>query len=184
MLKIEVHPFQPFSPKGATTLILGSFPCFNGINYGDWFYSGSGKSDFWSLLSKVFNSTVDSLEQKQQLCSKNGISITDIAYKIERTKGNCSDSNLRIVEYNRKGLQTCLTESIKKILCTSKFVEEHFKKLFPDINIMTQTLLSPSPAVNRYIAGLSDYKTKIIKKEIASVYNYKLENYKRLLHKP
>lgn len=181
MHNIEIHPFQPYSSKGATTLIVGSFPCFNGMNYGDWFYSSSGKNDFWSLLSEVFNSTADSLEQKQHLCSKNGISITDIAYKVERTKGNCSDSNLRIVEYNMEGLQTCLTGSIKKILCTGKFVEKHFKKLFPDINILTQTLLSPSPAVNRYIAGLPDFKTQVIKKEISSIYNYKLENYKTLL---
>ncbi len=45
---IEEHPFRYFIPDNANKLIVGSFPCFNGTDYGDWFYSGSGKND-WEL---------------------------------------------------------------------------------------------------------------------------------------
>lgn len=178
---METHPFKPYNLKGATTLIIGSFPCFNGENYGDWFYGGSGKSDFWKLLSETFDMPVDNLEQKQKLCSQNRIAIIDVAYKIERTKSNCSDSNLKIVEYNKEGIRICLNANINKILCTSKFVQKHLKNLFPQISIPTQILLSPSPAANRYIASLADYKTKVSNNEIKSVYEYKLINCKNLL---
>jgi hypoxanthine-DNA glycosylase len=180
MTIIETHPFEPYNSEDATTLIIGSFPCFNGENYGEWFYSGSGRSDFWKLLSETFNMPVDNLEQKQELCSQNKIAITDVAYKIERTKNNCSDSNLKIVEYNKDGILKCLTPNIKKIFCTSKFVEKHFKSILPDLNIPTYTLLPPSPAANRYVASLSDYKSKKLKNEISSVYNFKLLNYRLL----
>ncbi len=182
MTNIETHPFEPYYSEDATTLIIGSFPCFNGENYGEWFYSGSGKSDFWKLLSETFNLPVGNLEHKQQLCSLNKIAITDIAYRIERTKNNCSDSNLKIVEYNKEGIIKCLTSNIKKILCTSKFVEKHFKNILPDVNIPTYVLLSPSPAANTYIASLEDYKTKIREQKINSTYEYRLANYKALLY--
>ena len=39
----ETHPFGYYIPDQADKLIIGSFPCFNGVDYGDWFYSGSGK---------------------------------------------------------------------------------------------------------------------------------------------
>lgn len=181
MTKIETHPFEPYTSLDSNTLIIGSFPCYNGVNYGDWFYSGSGKSDFWKLLSDTFNMPVDNLELKQKLCAKNKIAITDIALKIVRTKNNCRDSNLKIIEYNNEGIKKCLTPNIKKILCTSKFVEKHLKDILPEINIPIFGLLSPSPSARLYIARLEDYKTKIKNKEINSTYEYRLLNYKNLL---
>ncbi|WP_183906706.1 hypothetical protein [Rufibacter immobilis] len=43
-LIIEEHPFGYYLPQNAEKLLIGSFPCYNGEDYGDWFYSGSGKS--------------------------------------------------------------------------------------------------------------------------------------------
>lgn len=181
MATIETHPFEPYHSEDATTLIIGSFPCFNGENYGEWFYCGSQKNHFWKLLSETFNMPVDTIEYKQKLCSQNKIAITDVAYSIERTKNNCSDSNLKIVEYNKGGILKCLTPNIKKILCTSKFVEKQLKSILPELNIPTYVLLSPSPAANTYIASLEDYKIKVSKQEIHSTYEYRLVNYRALL---
>jgi hypothetical protein len=116
-----------------------------------------------------------------ELCLKNKIAITDIAHTIERTKGNCKDSNLKIIDYNITGIEKCLTTRISKILFTSKFVEKHFNKIFPLNNIPSFVLVSPSPSARIYIAGLDDYKNMIKNKEITSTYEYRLVIYKRLL---
>lgn len=181
MDRIETHPFEPFCPENANTLILGSFPCFNGLDYGDWFYCGSGKSEFWRLLSDTFQLPVASLEQKKTLAIRQKIALSDVAYRIVRTKNNCSDSNLKILENNKAGIEACLGAKVSKVLFTSRFVEREFGKMFPELIISSSVLLSPSPAANTYIASLSDYKVKRINGEINSVYEYRLADYKRQL---
>lgn len=179
--KVEKHPFGNFVLDDSEILIIGSFPCFNGVDYGHWFYCGSGKSDFWKLISETYNVSADTKEQKIDLCIKNKIAITDIAYSIERINGNCKDSNLKIIEYNKSGIEKCLAVGITKILFTSKFVETHFTKLFPSINLPTFVLISPSRSASVYIASLEDYKNMKTKNEINSTYDYRLICYKRLL---
>jgi G:T/U-mismatch repair DNA glycosylase len=177
----ELHPFGDFVCPDSAILIIGSFPCFNGVDYGDWFYSGSGKNDFWKLLSEIYNSPVNGTEQKKELSIKNKIAITDIALTIERINSNCKDSNLRIIEYNKAGIEKCLEAGIIKILFTSKFVEAQFKKLFPFNQIPSLVLISPSPSANRYIARLDEYKRLKQNNEITSTYEYRLAYYTRLL---
>jgi G:T/U-mismatch repair DNA glycosylase len=138
---IEEHPFNYFKTEETNKLIIGSFPCFNGADYGDWFYSGSGKNDFWKLLSEVFSHPISTLEEKKELCIQNKIGIADIALKIRRKKDNCSDSNLEILEYNNSVIELCLKNGIDRIFFTSKFVEKHFKNQFPSITIKSTVLL-------------------------------------------
>jgi hypoxanthine-DNA glycosylase len=178
---IEKNPFRYFLPSNPEKLIIGSFPCFNGKEYGDWFYSGSGKNHFWKLLSDILGMPAENRQQKIDLCEKNNIALTDIAYKIQRTKNNCSDSNLKIIEFNHKEIETCLEANIKTILFTSKFVEKQFKKHYPEILIPSFVLLSPSPAANMHIGGLKEFKELIAKKKISSPYEYRLIKYKKHL---
>lgn len=181
MNKFEKHPFEPFVNKDATILIIGSFPCMNkDEGYGEWFYSGSGKNEFWKLLSDVFQMPANNREQMEKLCRKNKIAITDIASQIQRKKNTCSDSNLLIDVFNKSGIEKCLTRAIKRILCTSKFVEKKLRANMPEIQVPIYALLPPSPAANRYVASLQDYKTQKQNNKIASVYDFKLLNYKAL----
>src|SRR5687768_13198878 len=101
----EQNPLRYFLPGKPEKLIVGSFPCFNGKDYGDWFYSGSGKNHFWKLLSDTLQMPASTRKEKMALCERHGIALTDIAYKIERKKNNCSDANLKIIEYNEKGIK-------------------------------------------------------------------------------
>jgi hypoxanthine-DNA glycosylase len=179
MTNIETHPFEPFYFDTATTLILGSFPCHNGTGYGEWFYCGSGKSDFWKLLSGTFSLPVERLEQKRELCLQHKLALSDVAYRIIRTKNNCSDANLKIIEHNREGILKCLTPGITRVLFTSRFVEKEFGKILPDFAIPTEVLLSPSPAANTYIASLTDYKMKFANNQTKSVYEYRLADYRK-----
>jgi G:T/U-mismatch repair DNA glycosylase len=100
-----------------------------------------------------------------------------VALRIRRTKGNCSDSNLEIIEYNNDDIKLCLDKAITQIFFTSKFVEKHFKKQFPNINTPTTVLLSPSPAANTYIATIPEYKELIESKEISGTFEYRLRKY-------
>ena len=111
--------FGYFLPENAEKLLIGSFPCFNSEDYGDWFYSGSGKSDFGNLMSAVFGTLNLTKENKWEISEKNDIAITDIASKVERTKNNCSDANLKIAEVNTVGINKCLAANIKAIYFTS-----------------------------------------------------------------
>lgn len=181
MPEIEPHPFGYFLPENAEILIIGSFPCIKNNDYGDWFYSSSGKNDFWKLLSDVYNMPVETKSKKIEICQKHKIAITDIGGRIERIKGNCSDSNLKIHEINTIGIEKCLIPSIRNVYFTSKFVEKHFLKHYPKVDITCITLLSPSPAANRYIARLDEFKTLIKSGEITSAYQFRLRKYREHL---
>ena len=175
---IEQHPFGNYLPKNADTLIIGSFPCFNGKDYGEWYYSASGKSEFWPLLGSVFQHPIDSFSDKKNLCDVHGIAMTDIALKVSRKKNNCSDANLKIIKFNTDGINNCLALPLKQIFFTGKFVEKQFKKIFPDVQIPTQILLSPSPASNIYIAGLEEYKSLKKENRALTPYLFRLMKYK------
>lgn len=178
---VEVNPFRNFIPPKPDKLIVGSFPCFNGKDYGDWFYSGSGKNHFWMLLSDCFGMPSGTLEEKVRLCTRHHIALADVAYKIERKKNNCSDSNLVIVEFNHEGIEACLKCNLKTIFFTSRFVEKHFLKHYPATGLETLVLVSPSPAANMHIGGLKEFKELISSGRINSPYQYRLLKYKEVL---
>jgi hypoxanthine-DNA glycosylase len=178
---IETNPFRYFIPQKPKLLILGSFPCFNGKDYGDWFYSGSGRNHFWKLLSDSLGMPALNRKEKQTLCERYGIALSDIAYKIKRKKGDCSDANLHILELNQQGIQKCLDSGIQKVLFTSRFVERHFKRMFPVNSIDTEVLTSPSPAANMHIGGLDEYKKLRSSGRINSPYEYRLMKYRKIL---
>ena len=175
---IEIHPFNYYSPKDADKLIIGSFPCYNGNDYGEWFYCGSGRNDFWKLLSDIFHLPVENKEQMMELCDINHIAITDIAYKIERIQNSCKDSDLKIIEYNADGITKCLTQNIKHLLFTSKFVEKHYKMVYPNSVIESTVLLSPSPSASIYIGSLPEYKDMLSRGLLNSTYDYRLLKYR------
>ena len=175
----EQHPFKLYLPLKATKLILGSFPCFSGGNYGDWFYSGSGRNQLWPILSEIYNMPAETRGEKEALCSKHQIAITDIAQTIERKKPkNCADSNLKIVDFNVEAIQKALDAGITEVLCTSKFVSNHFERTFPKHKVTVLALPSPSPSGNRAIGRLAEYKEKKAKGLVTNAYDYKFNIYK------
>ncbi len=117
--------------------------------------------------------------EKEQLCTQQAICITDIAQEISRTKGNCSDANLKIYQINTEGIQACLAAQPGKILFTSKFVEKLFQKHFPQVSLPTYTLLSPSPAIDRYLGGREKYQKLMAAGKIRGPFDYKLLQYRQ-----
>lgn len=168
MNEIESHPFSPFVPDNATILILGSFPGREQTQMetdnDQWFY-GAKRNQFWKIISSVYNTDLLCKEDKQQLFKKFGIGITDILLKVRRKNNSNLDDNLEIVEYNDKAIKTILDKSkIKSIFFTSKYVEKHFYKLFPDFK-NAEYLPSPSPRYARMTKAdkVNYYKSKLPK---------------------
>jgi G:T/U-mismatch repair DNA glycosylase len=178
---IETNPFRFFIPKHPQKLIIGSFPCRKNNAYGDWFYSGSGKNHFWTLLSEVTGMPARNRKEKIELCETHGIALTDIAYRIERKNNNCSDANLRIIELNKKGIDRCLATGVPHVFFTSRFVQNHFDLLYPAHSCVTVLLPSPSPAANMHIGGLAEYKQLKQAGKLRNPFDYRLMKYRELL---
>lgn len=177
---IETHPFKFYCPPTPQVLIMGSFPCYNGTDYGLWFYRGSGKSFLWPILSEIFQMPANTLEEMKEISIAHNIAFADIALKIKRKKQNCLDSNLIILEYNIESIRYCLSRGVQQVFFTSKFVQKHFINLFPNYNGMAKPIPSPSPAANLHIAKQNDYHSLKAKGIISGVYEYRLWHYKKL----
>ena len=168
MKKIERHPFEPFVPKNASILILGSFPGreqTDGKPDSEQWYYGAKRNQFWEIISEVYNTELLSKNDKQNLFNKYGIGITDIILSVIRKNNNNLDENLEIIEYNDKIIREIINSSnIKTIFYTSKFVGKHFSKLFPDIKFI-EYLPSPSPRYARMSKAdkISYYRSKMPK---------------------
>lgn len=161
---VETHPFGIFIPQNARYLVLGSFIAKRkGLeNTYNWFY-GKKRNQFWPILESVYKIKLDTKKAKQKLFTNLSIAITDIILSCERKFDNSMDSSLVNCTYNTKAIKKLLSENkIEKILFTSRFVENEFKKHFNAIiskypKIELKTLPSPSP---RYAAMSKEEKIK------------------------
>ncbi|MDM1757220.1 uracil-DNA glycosylase family protein [Acinetobacter sp. 256-1] len=104
-LTIETHPLEPFLPKNAKLLMLGSFPPPK-VRWKMDFYYPNYQNDMWRIFGLIFfqdkNYFLDLAnknfkEQKiRDFLSKKGIAIFDTAYQVIRLQGNASDKFLQI----------------------------------------------------------------------------------------
>lgn len=167
-MQIEYHPFSPFVPDHMQTLILGSFPGKEQTQTAaneQWFY-GAPRNQFWKIIEGVYDKKLDSTMEKQQLFSTLKIGITDIILKAKRLDNSNLDQNLEVVEWNTIVIERLLRQyPAAKILCTGKFVENHFKKFFPSAADV-QCLPSPSP---RYAIMSLQKKIAAYKKMLPSL---------------
>lgn len=182
-MEFEDHPFPPFVPNNASILIVGSFPVMEQTikknNSDEWFY-GSTKNLFWIILSEAFQTELKTVKQKKDFFAEKGISITDIFTKVKRKKKSDRDSYLSEMEYNKKIPSIIEKSGIKKLFFTSKFVEQHFLKEFPQITFGV-CLPSPSKAASIPISISDDYKTYKQENPNGNTQSYRVFKYKQLL---
>ena len=165
LLKVETHPFPAFIPPRMTCLIVGSFPgkeqTRGALDENAWFY-GSPYNQLWRILELAYGRQLKTKEAKQRLFKEAGIGITDIFKSVIRTAGSSVDENLQVVEYNRGELERILKDFRPHVLCTSRFVEKEFKKMFPAYPAV-DVLPSPSP---RYFKLSIEQKAAVYKKKL------------------
>ena len=103
---IETHPLQPYLPKNAKLLMLGSFP----PPQNKWkidFYYPNYQNDMWRIMGLIFfkdknyfldlaNKSFD-LPRIQTFLNDKGIAIFDTAYQVKRLQNNAADKFLEVV---------------------------------------------------------------------------------------
>ncbi len=193
MLPIEEHPFIALPENFAVKkIMLGSFSCLKNGQYGDWFYLGSGKSNFWTLIDAVFDTKTNTRAEKETLMQQNNIWITDVAKSIQRTKEQhgCLDTNLKIVDFNTEMLETVLnTHDVEVVLCTSVWVADLFtKKIVPKLTLSKPLpevikLPSPSPMADQSIRSNAEFKDMQALNPTLKTWDYRLVKFKEQLAK-
>lgn len=183
MNKIENHPFEPFVPDNASTLIIGSFPgmeqVLNRHNQEEWFYSAIDNL-FWPILSEAFQTELKTRIQKEQFLTRRGIAITDIFTKVSRKEKSNLDKHLSDLEYNKEIIYIIKKSKINRLFFTSKFVEKHFLREFPHITFGI-CLPSPSQAANIPISKSEDYKIYKQSNPDGNTKTFRVFKYKQLL---
>ena len=107
----SIHPYEPFIPKDATRLIIGSIPparfCANPRVLQEVdvdFYYGSYENAFWRIMADVsginlsFMNSQDAVAQRKRLLESIGVGIMDIVKSCNRKGGSALDKDLSIVE--------------------------------------------------------------------------------------
>ena len=106
-IPVERHPLEPFLPKNARLLMLGSFPPPHKRWCMEFFYPNRTNM-MWEIFGEVFfndsQRLVDAenktfkIKEIQELLNEKGIAIFDTASAVRRLSGNASDKDLQIVE--------------------------------------------------------------------------------------
>ena len=102
----EKHPLEPFLPKNAKILMLGSFPPPKARWSMEFFYP-NWINDMWRLMGYIFYNDRHHFELKgekrfckesiEAFCNEKGIALYDTACEVVRLKDNASDKFLEVV---------------------------------------------------------------------------------------
>lgn len=137
------HPFEPFIPKGAKKLIIGSIPpprfCIipqeisnEDVN----FYYGSKDNSFWRIMQEIFNTdlqyknTASAIEQRKELLKNLSIGITDIIDECIHINNSASDEDLKILKHKDIFGLLNVNESIETLIYTSDFVKKQINSIY------------------------------------------------------
>ena len=123
--EVETHPFEPFLPKSAKLLMLGTFPPSE-QRWSMKFYYPNFINDMWRIFGILFFNDkeyfVDAENKTFRLdllipfLTEQGVALFDTCTKIYRTTGTASDKDLEVIE------ETDLHEMISKLPECTKVV--------------------------------------------------------------
>ena len=139
---LETHPFDPLVFKDTQTLILGSFPSIQSFENN--FYYAHPRNQFWKLLQEVTGYPINNKDQKIWLLKESKLGLWDMIKQCRRD--NSLDSSLEEEEVNDIMAFLEAHPSIRKLAFTGKKAEALFSVHFPEAEIETCYLPSPSPA--------------------------------------
>lgn len=106
-MNIETHPFEPFLPKNARLLMLGTFPPAE-KRWAMKFYYPNFTNDMWRIFGLCFFGDKMHFVRQQEktydldaivpFLHEKSIAMFDTARRVIRTTGTASDKDLQIVE--------------------------------------------------------------------------------------
>lgn len=136
MSQRSIHPYAPYVPAGAKTLIIGTIPPYRFCGGGERqlcagdvdFYYGSRSNRFWQLVSAAagvqlqYADTPAAVEQRKNLLSALDMGITDMVDSCVHREGRSDDGALQEIKlWDLPGLLRAHPE-IHTLLYTSRFV--------------------------------------------------------------
>lgn len=191
MAMTEHHPYGEFVPKGATGMIIGSFPISKFSNpkrrheikpheY-DFFFGGE-KNLLWKLLSAAFETKISCKQDIVSMLKQHQLGVGDVIKSCRRRDGRSSDSDLYDIGWNQELLKTLRRHKIKTLYFTSRQVEKWFFQLFPEsANEFQQVLLiSPSAQSARSVVRRPDYQAWKKKHPNMKTFDFILFFYKQM----
>ncbi|WP_103867396.1 MULTISPECIES: uracil-DNA glycosylase family protein [Aquimarina] len=106
---LHTHPYEPFFPKGATKLIVGTLPpprfTTGELKTGDVdFCYGSISGLLWPVLDKIFElnlkfeTTQEARDQRKTFLNSRGIGVCDIVHSCIREKIDASDLGMQQIQ--------------------------------------------------------------------------------------
>lgn len=139
-----VHNINPIYDKKSKILILGSMPSI--VSRDLQFYYANKQNRFWPILEILFNTKLESIEEKKKFLLDKHIALWDVIAVCEIN--GSSDSSIKNIRVN--DIEKLINNSdIKCIFCTGKKSYDLFLKYF-DFDIPVICLPSPSSANAAY----------------------------------
>ncbi len=155
------HTLNPIYDNNSKILILGSFPSI--ISRQNNFYYANKNNRFWPILEYIFNTKLNSNEEKTNFLIKNNIALYDVVKKC--IINNSNDSSIKVLEVNNIK-EIIIKTNIKYIFLTGKKAYTLYKKYFKDINLEYYYLPSPSSANAIYTLDKLIKEYNIIKEKL------------------
>ena len=163
----HTHPYEPFIPRNATKLIVGTLPpprfTTGELKPDDVdFCYGSRDGLLWPVLNKLFDlnlkyeNTKDAILQRKKFLEQRGIGICDVVESSRREKIDASDLGMQLVELRDLVGILRAHENIDTLLFTggnSKngpeyFFRRHLKELEEDIKL--KVISNEVPRVHQF----------------------------------
>jgi len=139
------HTLKPIYNKDSYILILGSIPSITSRKK-DFYYSHK-QNRFWKIINILFNTNLNTKEEKKEFLLNNNIALYDIIK--ECTINNSSDSSIKNIKI--MNLLPILNNSkIKYIFCEGRLSYNLFQKHYSNLPVEFFYLPSTSSANASY----------------------------------
>jgi len=134
--KEEPHPWEPFIPKNADKIILGTFPTTENNRGAYEFFYPNPRNEFWKLIFKVDNKNLadylneEPIKIRHKILTNLKLGIADIGRRVLRQKGSSKDQNLFPIEYTNIFALLDNYPKMKRIIITSSSGENNVLSWF------------------------------------------------------
>ena len=171
---VHKHPYEPFIPKNATKLIVGTLPpprFYGGIlKPGDVdFCYGSIDGQLWRILDEIFNlnltyeTTEFAIQQRKDFLIKNNIGVCDIVASCERKKIDASDLGMEHIKLRDMIYYISNYPKVDTLLLTGgnskNGPEYHLRRFLKSKKISLEVVDKTTPKIHTFKIGDRIIKT-------------------------
>lgn len=162
---IHTHPYEPFIPKRATKLIVGTLPpprfSIGNFKKGDVdFCYGSIDGQLWKILNQIFKlnlhfETTDfAIQQRKDFLINNNIGICDIVATCERQKIDASDLGMENIKLRNMLHYIKANTQVNTLLLTGgnskNGPEYHLRRQLKEQHIILKSISLETPRIHEF----------------------------------